>query len=54
MVMRKLQLPLSQTQKVRFERAIERLQSLSSSANSDASVIVTDSIPVNHDDAFLK
>ncbi|EOA38259.1 hypothetical protein CARUB_v10009740mg [Capsella rubella] len=54
MVMRKLQLPLSQTQKVRFERAIERLQSLSSTANSDASVIVTDSIPVNHDDAFLK
>ncbi|VVA89823.1 unnamed protein product [Arabis nemorensis] len=54
MVMRKLELPLSQTQKVRFKRAIERLQSLSSTANSDASVIVTDSIPVNHDDAFLK
>ncbi|KFK42695.1 hypothetical protein AALP_AA1G027700 [Arabis alpina] len=54
MVMQKLELPLSQTQKVRFERAIERLQSLSSTANSDSSVIVTDSIPVNHDDAFLK
>uniref|UniRef100_A0A1J3EC81 Exosome complex component rrp4 n=1 Tax=Noccaea caerulescens TaxID=107243 RepID=A0A1J3EC81_NOCCA len=54
MVMRKLQLPLSQTQKVRFERAIERLQSLSSTVNSDASVIVTDSIPVNHEDAYLK
>ncbi|KAL1216523.1 Exosome complex component RRP4-like protein [Cardamine amara subsp. amara] len=54
MVMRKLELPLSKTQKVRYERAIDRLQSLSSTANSDASVIVTDTIPVNHDDAFLK
>ncbi|CAH2039032.1 unnamed protein product [Thlaspi arvense] len=54
MVMRKLELPLSQTQKVRFERAIERLQSLSSTANSDTSVIVTGSIPVNHEESFLK
>ncbi|CAH2063112.1 unnamed protein product [Thlaspi arvense] len=48
MVMRKLQLRLNQTQKVRFERAMERLQSPGNS------VIVTESIPVNHEDAFLK
>ncbi|KAG2267451.1 hypothetical protein Bca52824_062006 [Brassica carinata] len=53
-MMRKIQLPFTQTQKVRYERAIERLQSLSSTVNSDASVIVTDTIPVNHEDAFLK
>lgn len=51
MVKRKLELPLNQTQKVMFERAMERLQSLSSTENS---VIVADSIPVNHEDAFLK
>lgn len=54
MMMRKIQLPFTQTQKVRYERAIERLQSLSSTVNSDASVIVTDTIPVNHEDPFLK
>ncbi|XP_010542878.1 PREDICTED: exosome complex component RRP4 homolog [Tarenaya hassleriana] len=54
MVVRKLQLPLNQTQKIRLERALERLQSLSSTANSDTSVIVADSIPVNYEDAFLK
>ena len=54
MMMRKIQLPFTQTQKVRYERAIERLQSLSSTVNSDASVILTDTIPVNHEDAFLK
>ncbi|KAG7588446.1 K Homology domain type 1 superfamily [Arabidopsis suecica] len=50
MVMRKLQLelPLNQTQKVRFKRAMERLQLLSSTTNN--SVIVADSI---HEDAFL-
>ncbi|VVB06624.1 unnamed protein product [Arabis nemorensis] len=52
MVMRKLELPLNQTQKVRFERAMEQLQSLSSTAQN--SVSVTDSIAVNHEDALLK
>ncbi|XP_010415031.1 PREDICTED: exosome complex component RRP4 homolog [Camelina sativa] len=48
--MRKLQveLPLNQTQKVRFERSIERLQLLSSTTNN--SVIVADSI---NEDAYL-
>ncbi|KAK8663787.1 hypothetical protein V6N13_083592 [Hibiscus sabdariffa] len=52
--MRGLQLPLSQTQRIRLQRAFEKLQSLSSKANSDASVTVADTIPVNYEDAFLK
>ncbi|KAL1147988.1 hypothetical protein V6Z11_A10G094000 [Gossypium hirsutum] len=52
--MRGLQLPLSQTQRIRLQRALEKLQSLSCKANSDASVTVADTIPVNYEDAFLK
>ncbi|GKU95167.1 hypothetical protein SLEP1_g8563 [Rubroshorea leprosula] len=52
--MRGLQLPLTQTQRVRLQRALEKLESLSAKANSDASVIIADSIPVNYEDAFLK
>ncbi|KAL4290117.1 hypothetical protein GQ457_14G002930 [Hibiscus cannabinus] len=52
--MRGLQLPLSQTQRIRLQRAFEKLQSLSSKVNSDASVTVADTIPVNYEDAFLK
>ncbi|KAK8556663.1 hypothetical protein V6N12_003060 [Hibiscus sabdariffa] len=52
--MRGLQLPLNQTQRIRLQRAFEKLQSLSSKANSDASVTVADTIPVNYEDAFLK
>jgi exosome complex component RRP4 len=52
--MRGLQLSLNQTQKVRLQRALEKLESLSSKANSNASVIVADSIPVNHEDGLLK
>ncbi|XP_022740624.1 exosome complex component RRP4 homolog [Durio zibethinus] len=52
--MRGLQLPLNQTQRVRLQRAFEKLHSLSSKANSDASVTVADAIPVNYEDAFLK
>ncbi|XP_021273704.1 exosome complex component RRP4 homolog [Herrania umbratica] len=52
--MRGLQLPLNQTQRIRLQRALEKLHSLSSKANSDASVTVADTIPVNYDDAFLK
>ncbi|KAB2058400.1 hypothetical protein E1A91_A11G240500v1 [Gossypium mustelinum] len=52
--MRGLKLPLSQTQRVRLQRAFEKLQSLSAKANSDASVTVADAIPVNYEDAFLK
>ncbi|XP_019086051.1 PREDICTED: exosome complex component RRP4 homolog [Camelina sativa] len=50
--LREVEILLNQTQKVRFERAMERLQSLSSTTNN--SVIVADSIPFNHDEAFLK
>ncbi|KAF8015298.1 hypothetical protein BT93_H0950 [Corymbia citriodora subsp. variegata] len=52
--MRGLQLPLTQTQKVRLQRALEKLESLPSKANSNASVTVADTIPVNYDDGFLK
>lgn len=52
--MRGLQLSLNKGQKLRLERAIERLESLSSKSNSDASVIVADEISVNYEDAILK
>lgn len=49
--MREIQLSLSQTQKVRLQKALE---SLSSKVNSDTSVTIADSIPVNHEDGVLK
>ncbi|KAL3647915.1 exosome non-catalytic core subunit rrp4 [Castilleja foliolosa] len=52
--MRGLQLSLSKGQNLRLERALEQLESLSSKANSDASVIVADDISVNYEDAILK
>ncbi|KAL3725526.1 hypothetical protein ACJRO7_030537 [Eucalyptus globulus] len=52
--MRGLQLPLTQTQKVRLQRALEKLEALSTKANSNASVTVADTIPVNYEDGFLK
>ncbi|KAL6505097.1 exosome non-catalytic core subunit rrp4 [Orobanche gracilis] len=52
--MRALQLALNKGQKLRFDRALEQLESLSSEANSDASVIVADDISVNYEDAILK
>lgn len=52
--MREIQLPLSQTQKVRLQKALEQLESLSTKVNSDASVIIADSIHVNHEDGVLK
>ncbi|KAK6164725.1 hypothetical protein DH2020_001589 [Rehmannia glutinosa] len=52
--MRGLQLSLNKGQKLRLEKALEQLESLSSKANSDASVIVADDISVNYEDAILK
>ncbi|KAL9659664.1 hypothetical protein QQ045_024472 [Rhodiola kirilowii] len=52
--MRGLQLSLNQTQKLRLERALEKLESFSSRANSNASVTVADTIPVNFEDGVLK
>ncbi|KAG6571439.1 Exosome complex component RRP4-like protein, partial [Cucurbita argyrosperma subsp. sororia] len=52
--MRELQISLNQTQKIRLQRALELLESISSKANSDASVIVADTIPLNYDDGVLK
>lgn len=52
--MRELQLSLNQTQKLRLERALEKLESLSSKANSNASVTIADTIPVNYEDGVLK
>ncbi|GFP97871.1 exosome complex component rrp4 [Phtheirospermum japonicum] len=52
--MRGLQLSLNKGQNLRLEKALEQLESLSSKANSDASVIVADDISVNYEDAILK
>ncbi|KAK4418232.1 Exosome complex component RRP4 [Sesamum alatum] len=52
--MRGLQLSLNKGQKLRLERAFEQLDSLSSKANSDASVTVADDISVDYEDAILK
>lgn len=52
--MRGLQISLNHTQKIRLQRAREKLESLSSKANSDASVIVADTIPLNYEDGVLK
>jgi exosome complex component RRP4 len=52
--MREINLQLSQTQKVRLQKALEHLESLSSKVNSDTSVTIADSIPVNHEDSVLK
>ncbi|KAM3710255.1 hypothetical protein ACJW31_01G015100 [Castanea mollissima] len=54
--MREIELSLNQTQKIRLKRALEKLESLSSKANSNsnASVSISDSIPVNLEDGVLK
>lgn len=52
--MRGIHLQLSQTQKLRLQKALEHLESLSSKVNSDSSVTIADSIPVNHEDGVLK
>ena len=52
--MRGLQVSLNQTQKIRLQRALEKLESLSSKTNRNASVTVADTIPVNYEDGVLK
>ncbi|KAI3882176.1 hypothetical protein MKX03_026986 [Papaver bracteatum] len=54
--MRELQVSLSQTQKVRLQTAIEQLEKLTSrvSSSANASVTVSDTIPVNHEEGVLK
>ncbi|KAK4482250.1 hypothetical protein RD792_009401 [Penstemon davidsonii] len=52
--MRGVQLSLNKGQNLRLERALDKLESLSSKANSDASVTVADDISVNYEDAILK
>lgn len=51
--MRNLQLSFNQTQKVRLEKALERLESLSSKSNPNSCVTVGDTIPV-YEDGILK
>ncbi|XP_016497446.1 exosome complex component RRP4 homolog [Nicotiana tabacum] len=50
--MRGVQLPFSNTQKLRYERALAQLESLSSKVNTNATVIVADTIPVDEDGAL--
>lgn len=52
--MRGLQLALNKTQKLRLENALQQLESLSFKLNSNATVTVADSIPVNYEDGVLK
>ncbi|KAF5206222.1 Exosome complex component rrp4-like protein [Thalictrum thalictroides] len=54
--MREFQLKLNETQKIRLDKALQQIQALSSKNNSSAfaSVIVADTIPVNHEDGVLK
>lgn len=52
--MREIELSLNQTQKIRLQRALDRLQSLSSKSTSNSSVTVADTIPVNDEDGILK
>ncbi|KDP21515.1 hypothetical protein JCGZ_21986 [Jatropha curcas] len=52
--MREIQLPLNQTQKVRLQRALQQLESLHAKVNSEASVTVADTIPINLEDSILK
>ena len=47
-------LRLNQTQKLRFEKALEQLDFLSAAANSNACVAVADTILVDHQDGLLK
>lgn len=52
--MREIQLPLNQTQTIRLQRALDKLESLSSKLTCNATVTVADTIPVNHEDGVLK
>lgn len=52
--MRELQLNLNQTQKVRLDKALQQIQSLSSKTNSSASVAIADVIPVDTEEGVLK
>ncbi|CAH9136413.1 unnamed protein product [Cuscuta epithymum] len=51
---RGLQISLNKTQKIRLERAVELLESFSSKTNSNASVTVSDVIPIDCEDGVLK
>ncbi|XP_021734875.1 exosome complex component RRP4 homolog [Chenopodium quinoa] len=51
--MREIELSLTQTQKIRLQRALEKLQSLSSKSAANASVTVADTISVNNEDNIL-
>ncbi|KAH7655594.1 exosome complex component RRP4 protein [Dioscorea alata] len=52
--MRDLQVSLSQTQRVRFQSALQQLKDLSPGSGPAATVVVADSIPVNLEDSVLK
>ena len=52
--MREIELSLTQTQRIRLQRALEKLQNISSKSNANASVTIADSIPVNFEDGVLK
>lgn len=51
--MRNQRLSLNQTQKIRLQKALDKLESLSSNANTNSLVTVADTIPV-YEDGILK
>ncbi|KAH7526088.1 hypothetical protein ACOSQ2_001612 [Xanthoceras sorbifolium] len=51
--MRNLQLSLNQTQKIRLQTALEKLESLSSKSNANSTLTVADSIPI-YEEGILK
>ncbi|CAL9102627.1 unnamed protein product [Musa textilis] len=51
-MLRELRLSLNQTQRVRLQSALQRLQDMASLAS--AVTVVADTIPVNHEDSILK
>ncbi|RWV99956.1 hypothetical protein GW17_00037107 [Ensete ventricosum] len=51
-MLRELRLSLNQTQRVRLQSALQRLQDMASLAS--AVTVVADTVPVNHEDSILK
>ncbi|KAG2635816.1 hypothetical protein PVAP13_2NG386103 [Panicum virgatum] len=52
--MKDFHLPLNQTQRVRFETALHKLQVLTPTMVLAAAVTIADTIPINHEDSVLR
>ena len=54
LAMKDFHLPLNQTQRVRFETALHKLQVLTPTMVLAAAVTIADTIPINHEDSVLR